>query len=981
MAQRDFGSAFVGGIRSNEYQKDARANREYRNSLRAKTDRENQNNANLDEYHSVTQQLLQLNAIDPATGEVRVGLLVENFEAGDAKTREFFLKQGQRDPVIANRGDNFQVTDIIQAGTGPDGKNLYTAAGKDENQGGILKFITRSRDKEEENPNDPVHHFSSQQAVSRFVNDYHTLQAKPGVAPFLNNINYRMGLNTTVNEGRSLNAQLQNSVNDVLKKYGMHKQISQLSDLMATTDDPKEQNEILRSAIYSLNKPSSDNDNHQMMPDSVVKIATESSQQIFGANTNTNNTLASTPNVSASTDVSAPTSDPEALFKAVRQVESGGDPAAVSSAGAVGTMQTMPDTLKDPGFGVTPAQDNSPEELERVGRDYLNAMVSKYDNVEHALVAYNWGPTNADKWIKEGADKSKLPKETSDYINKVNALLPEDKPSLSSQPTTSSLIKPTGAGEGESKAFNIESSLNEPDRFKDVNLDGPIQEDPLTADNIEPDKVYSLAELEKLFGGEELEAYTTATPGGMGGGMVRSQNAKNFRRNAIRIQDLQKKLDKSGANETEFDKLNKPQRRDLDKLNALLDSQKQIIETGLGRANRQEQTATKRERQPYENKEISALYDRLDQNISQGEAAEINKEINAYVADQQKADPNFTKEKLDYVRDGGNPNDYSNVETPILDKLPEGPEEIKAYLTPEIRQQIVKELQSAGITSIQKARELNATQQQNFRSLLLEFSSNADERKRINDQFYNVLETQNPGFSAKEEADAEVSALNAETANINARTARSRQFQLNKTSDASIASAITKRDETLFTDAFKLLDDATFTKGDDGSITEKEWVKGETDRQLFRSGGGIQKLVRNYMALEKKFEGKELSSKDQERLTSYKSTINSILSEAIQSMAKTGEYDDVWKLGDIDNIGGGDFDLSRIRIVNTDGAGNPIEFAVGRPDSNLTEVDTINATDLAESLGGKDEFLYRYFVMTAQANEAARKKKQTDEKE
>jgi len=114
----------------------------------------------------------------------------------------------------------------------------------------------------------------------------------------------------------------------------------------------------------------------------------------------------------------------DALAQAVKMVESAGDPNAVSPKGAVGTMQTMPGTLRDPGFGVRPAQNNSPAELERVGRDYLQAMIAKYPgNLSHALAAYNWGPGNTDKWIAAGADPAKLPAETRAYIPKVMARL------------------------------------------------------------------------------------------------------------------------------------------------------------------------------------------------------------------------------------------------------------------------------------------------------------------------------------------------------------------------------------------------------------------------------------------------------------------------------------------------------------------------------------------------------------------------------
>lgn len=107
------------------------------------------------------------------------------------------------------------------------------------------------------------------------------------------------------------------------------------------------------------------------------------------------------------------------MIDAVMYTESRGAPGAVSPAGARGTMQTMPGTLASPGFGVTPARDNTPQELQRVGVDYWNAMTQRYGDPALAAVAYNWGPGNADKWIADGADFRKLPKETQDYVGQV----------------------------------------------------------------------------------------------------------------------------------------------------------------------------------------------------------------------------------------------------------------------------------------------------------------------------------------------------------------------------------------------------------------------------------------------------------------------------------------------------------------------------------------------------------------------------------
>lgn len=85
-------------------------------------------------------------------------------------------------------------------------------------------------------------------------------------------------------------------------------------------------------------------------------------------------------------------------------------------------MQTMDATAADPGYGVTPAKDNSPAERNRVGIDYAVSLYKEFNgNVEHTLAAYNWGPTRVNKWIAAGADPAKLPMETTKYIKKIMA--------------------------------------------------------------------------------------------------------------------------------------------------------------------------------------------------------------------------------------------------------------------------------------------------------------------------------------------------------------------------------------------------------------------------------------------------------------------------------------------------------------------------------------------------------------------------------
>lgn len=119
------------------------------------------------------------------------------------------------------------------------------------------------------------------------------------------------------------------------------------------------------------------------------------------------------------------------LFPSLTLRESGNNPEAqgpVITAGenagdrAQGIAQVMPRTLRDPGFGVVPARDDSAAELARVGHDYLEAMLTRYGgDVEAALIAYNAGPGNADKWLEAGRDYSSLPKpeETQPYVRDI----------------------------------------------------------------------------------------------------------------------------------------------------------------------------------------------------------------------------------------------------------------------------------------------------------------------------------------------------------------------------------------------------------------------------------------------------------------------------------------------------------------------------------------------------------------------------------
>lgn len=87
----------------------------------------------------------------------------------------------------------------------------------------------------------------------------------------------------------------------------------------------------------------------------------------------------------------------------VEQLESGGNLHATNpSSSARGSMQVLSGTRKDPGYGVTPAKDNSPEELRRVGIDYQQAMFDHYNgDLMKGAAAYVAGPGAVDEAIKK----------------------------------------------------------------------------------------------------------------------------------------------------------------------------------------------------------------------------------------------------------------------------------------------------------------------------------------------------------------------------------------------------------------------------------------------------------------------------------------------------------------------------------------------------------------------------------------------------
>ncbi len=86
---------------------------------------------------------------------------------------------------------------------------------------------------------------------------------------------------------------------------------------------------------------------------------------------------------------------PPGLVRAVVMAESGGNPSAVSIAGAQGLMQLMPGTAA--GCGIADPFD--PTQNVSCGTSYLRSLLNRYhDNVTLAVAAYNAGPGAVDRY-------------------------------------------------------------------------------------------------------------------------------------------------------------------------------------------------------------------------------------------------------------------------------------------------------------------------------------------------------------------------------------------------------------------------------------------------------------------------------------------------------------------------------------------------------------------------------------------------------
>jgi soluble lytic murein transglycosylase-like protein len=116
---------------------------------------------------------------------------------------------------------------------------------------------------------------------------------------------------------------------------------------------------------------------------------------------------------------------PWQLLKAQMLAESGGDPEAVSPAGAVGLAQFMLPTWEewaDPGWERT-----EPEHSLETQARYMAWLLKQFDGrYRCALAAYNWGIGRVWRMLRKNAgslDVALLPAETRSYLQRIDDLM------------------------------------------------------------------------------------------------------------------------------------------------------------------------------------------------------------------------------------------------------------------------------------------------------------------------------------------------------------------------------------------------------------------------------------------------------------------------------------------------------------------------------------------------------------------------------
>ncbi|WP_395697788.1 lytic transglycosylase domain-containing protein [Methylocella sp.] len=138
------------------------------------------------------------------------------------------------------------------------------------------------------------------------------------------------------------------------------------------------------------------------------------------------NAVAAHPHAAHITEASRRFGIPPGWIVAVMRAESAGDVRAVSSAGAMGLMQVMPDTWAELRVRYALGRNlYDPRDNILAGTAYLREMWDRYGDIAAMLAAYNAGPARYDEHRAKGRP---LPAETRAYVASLVPALRGERP-------------------------------------------------------------------------------------------------------------------------------------------------------------------------------------------------------------------------------------------------------------------------------------------------------------------------------------------------------------------------------------------------------------------------------------------------------------------------------------------------------------------------------------------------------------------------
>jgi hypothetical protein len=145
---------------------------------------------------------------------------------------------------------------------------------------------------------------------------------------------------------------------------------------------------------------------------------------------------------------------PAGVLNSIAITESGGNPNAVSKAGAEGLFQIMPDTARR--LGMREGDEFDPQKAAQAAAQLLSKLLRQYGgNLQAALAAYNWGPGNIAKY-----GMALMPQETRNYVPKILSNMPGGSIQQETNITINGVSDPMAAGRVvEQRQLSINSRL------------------------------------------------------------------------------------------------------------------------------------------------------------------------------------------------------------------------------------------------------------------------------------------------------------------------------------------------------------------------------------------------------------------------------------------------------------------------------------------------------------------------------------------